>query len=349
MANVTMSTLPVRSPLPKSVPSDPIGAGQHGQLRRRDRSTPVVVRVQAEHDGVPVLDRAPEPLDHVRVHVRRVHLDGRRQVEDHRALGRRLNDVHDRLADLHGEFGLGPGEAFGRVLVADLGPLERGLVALAELRRGDGDVDDARLVEPEDDAPLQLGDRVVEVDHRPRCTHQRLERPLNQLLAALHQHLDLDVVRDEVLVDDQPLEVVVGLRRRGEPDLDLLEAHVDQRLEQRQLALGVHGVDQGLVAVAQVDAGPARARTNWRSGQVRSCSTSGTCERYLSKGIGEGSQGRARRARSATSPFPLASPCIPISLTGSSLGLLCCRPNKKPPGRSAQEVASERDVAFAVR
>ena len=36
------------------------------------------------------------------------------------------------------------------------------------------------------------------------------------------------------------------------------------------------------------------ARVNWRSGQVRSCRTSGTCERYLSKGMGDGSQGRAR-------------------------------------------------------
>ena len=36
------------------------------------------------------------------------------------------------------------------------------------------------------------------------------------------------------------------------------------------------------------------ALVNWRSAQVRSCSTSGTCERYLSNGIGDGSQGRAR-------------------------------------------------------
>ena len=87
---------------------------------------------------------------------------------------------------------------------------------------------------------------------------QRLEGPLDQLLPALHQHLDLDVVGDQVLVDDEALEVVVGLRRRGEAHLDLLEPHVDQRLEQRQLALGVHRVDEGLVAVAQVHAGPAR-------------------------------------------------------------------------------------------
>ena len=36
------------------------------------------------------------------------------------------------------------------------------------------------------------------------------------------------------------------------------------------------------------------ARVNWRSGQVRSPRTSGTCERYLLKGIGDGSQGRVR-------------------------------------------------------
>jgi len=47
-----------------------------------------------------------------------------------------------------------------------------------------------------------------------------------------------------------------------------------------------------------------------------------------------------------------------LSLSHESLSLLSSvesissnryRPNKKPPGLSAQEVASERDVAFAVR
>ena len=38
------------------------------------------------------------------------------------------------------------------------------------------------------------------------------------------------------------------------------------------------------------------AFSNWRSGHVRSCSWSGTCERYLPHGIGDaiGSQGMAR-------------------------------------------------------
>ena len=169
----------------------------------------------------------------------------------------RLNHVHHRLADLDRELRLGPGEALWRVLVADSGPAHLGLVLLALLGRLDRDVDDARLVETEHDAPLQLGHRVVEVHDGPRGAGQRLEGPLNQLPPALHQHLDLDIVGNQVLVNDEALEVVVGLGRGGEAHLNLLEPHVDQRLEQRQLALGVHRVDQCLIPVPQVHAGPA--------------------------------------------------------------------------------------------
>src|SRR5690606_3897643 len=54
-----------------------------------------------------------------------------------------------------------------------------------------------------------------------------------------------------------PHEVEVGLARGGEADLDLLVAHAHQQVEHAHLALGVHGVDERLVAVAQVDRAPA--------------------------------------------------------------------------------------------
>ena len=47
--------------------------------------------------------------------------------------------------------------------------------------------------------------------HRPSGADERLEGPLDQLLPALHEHLYLDVVGDHLLVDDEALEVVVGL------------------------------------------------------------------------------------------------------------------------------------------
>ena len=122
----------------------------------------------------------------------------------------------------------------------------------------DRDVDDAVLVEPEHHLALQRVGRVVEVHDRPRRTLQALVRALDQLLAALHQHLDRDVVGDQVLFDQLADEVEVGLAGRREADLDLLEAHLDQRVEHAPLALRVHRVDQGLIAVAQVDAAPQR-------------------------------------------------------------------------------------------
>ena len=82
------------------------------------------------------------------------------------------------------------------------------LQRMAALHR---DVDDACLVEAEDDASLQLRDRVVEVHHRPSGADQRLERPLDQFLPALHQDLYFDVVGNHLLVDDEALEVVIGL------------------------------------------------------------------------------------------------------------------------------------------
>ena len=60
------------------------------------------------------------------------------------------------------------------------------------------------------------------------------------------------------LVDQLADEIEVGLRRGRETDLDLLVPQADQQAEQLELALGVHRLDQRLVAVAQVDAAPLR-------------------------------------------------------------------------------------------
>src|SRR5690606_34960481 len=81
---------------------------------------------------------------------------------------------------------------------------------------------------------------------------------LDQFRTALHQYLDADVVGDGVVLDDLADEVEVGLAGGGETDLDLLEAHADQQVEELALARGRHRVDQCLVAVPQVDRAPQR-------------------------------------------------------------------------------------------
>lgn len=100
------------------------------------------------------------------------------------------------------------------------------------------------------DGPLGAGDRLIGA--------------ADQRLARLCQHLDGDVVGNEVLVDQQAQEVVIGLRGGREADLDLLEAHADQQVEESALALGAHGLDQRLVAVAQIDRAPDRRGVDHR-------------------------------------------------------------------------------------
>ncbi len=90
----------------------PVGPRQLGQLCCGHRGSTVVVGVHAEGDRLAAADLAPEPLDHVRVGVGPVHLDRVGKVEDHRSFSTRLDHIHDCLADLDCEVGLGAGEAF---------------------------------------------------------------------------------------------------------------------------------------------------------------------------------------------------------------------------------------------
>ena len=93
-----------------------------------------------------------------------------------------------------------------------------------------------------------------------RAPSQALERAGDELRARLGEHLDGDIGRDQVLLDELAHEVELGLGRRREADLDLLEADPHEVLEHPQLAGGVHGLDQRLVAVAQVHAAPGWGR-----------------------------------------------------------------------------------------
>ncbi len=54
-------------------------------------------------------------------------------------------------------------------------------------------------------------------------------------------------------------EIEIGLRGGGKADLDLLEAHRDERVEHADLAVRAHRLDQRLVAVAQIDGTPDRS------------------------------------------------------------------------------------------
>ena len=186
-----------------------------------------------------------------------------------------------------------------------------------------GDVDDPASVEPEDHSSLQRRRGVVEVDDGLARPGDGLVGALDQLGPALNQHLDGHILGDAVLLDDLPDEVEVRLGGGRESDLDLLESHADQRLEEPQLAVGVHGIDEGLVAVAQIHAAPQR-----RGGEVP---------------VGPGP---VRQLQRAGRTVPLVG-----HLTGGGVGVgshggspFGSQAKKKPPDPEAQEVSASTDM-----
>ena len=108
-------------------------------------------------------------------------------------------------------------------------------------------------------------------DRAPR-TLDRLVRPLDELRPGLCEDGDRRVLGNQVIVDELPDEVEVGLGRGREADLYLLDAEPDEQVEEALLARPVHRAHQRLVAVAKIgrapDGSPRDARCPARFGRA---------------------------------------------------------------------------------
>ena len=85
---------------------------------------------------------------------------------------------------------------------------------------------------------------------------QRLIGLAHNVLAGLGEHLHGHVIRDQIALDQCAQELIFRLRRSRKADLDLLEAHLDQCLEELDFLVQTHRHHQRLIAVAQVHRAP---------------------------------------------------------------------------------------------
>ena len=88
------------------------------------------------------------------------------------------------------------------------------------------------------------------------CAFEAFVGALDQLSSALHQHLNRHIIGYQIFFDELAHEIKIGLAGRRKTDFDFFESHLHQRVKHFALAYWIHGVDQGLVAVAQIDAAP---------------------------------------------------------------------------------------------
>src|ERR1700722_18953984 len=109
-----------------------------------------------------------------------------------------------------------------------------------ELGPAYGHVHDLGLGHPKDHPPLCRGGRIIKVDDGPLRAHERFKCPLDQVLARLHQHLKPNILRRAVLLNQPAVEIELGVRGRGEAPLNFLEAAFARRVEQLQFLAHVH-------------------------------------------------------------------------------------------------------------
>src|SRR5699024_2287170 len=240
----------------KQATFDAVGARHVSQLCCGDTFTAVIVGVQRQDNGITLGKIAVHPLNGIRVHIWGNHLYRGRQVNDHWILRRSFHDVHHGITYINREIQLRTGEGFRGVLPAPIGV---GVVlgdGLDQLCGVGSQLLNGWAILAEDNATLQLRRGIVKVHDDVLCAIAGLKGTADQVLASLDQNLDGDIIRDQILFDDLAHKVEVSLRSRRETNFNFLVAHFDQQLEHAVLTRRGHGVNQRLVAIAQVNRAP---------------------------------------------------------------------------------------------
>ena len=231
-------------------------AGQQGHLGSRCASAAVVMGVHGQHNGVTALDIAVRPLHHVGKHIGAGVLDGCGQVDDALLIRCGLPDFCHGVDHALGELHFGVRVHLGRVLESPVRLRVFRCDVLEQLGIAARQLHDLVFAHAQHHAAHHRCCRVVQVNNGTGYTFQGFKSAAHQMLTCLGQHLHGHVIRNALFLDELAHEVELDLRSRRKAHFNFLEADLDQLLEHAHLALDIHGLDQRLVAVAQVHAAP---------------------------------------------------------------------------------------------
>ena len=233
--------------------------GHNAQLGGRRTGTPVVVGVNTENGAVPVL-HVPVAVFHlIRIGIGGGHFHRVGKVYDDLVLRVCAQLLQDLITDQYGIFHLCAGKALGRILIADIDiALCRDLLGQLPNKScpADGNIDHALHIRVEHHLPLQSRGGIIEMNDHVLRPFDGLKGFPDQMLSGLYQHLHRHVLRDQVLLNERPQDLIFRFGGRGKAHLDLLKADIAQKLKIFQLLLQVHGVDQRLIAVPQIHTAP---------------------------------------------------------------------------------------------
>ena len=196
------------------------------------------------------------PLDLVGKDIGGGHFHRGRQIDDHGPRRACIPGGDGGIAHGQRHLQLGHAESLGRVLQHPFGfgvlvgqALEQ---AHMVLHHGN----DLRHLHAKDDFAEGGRNRVVQMHDHAACPDGAAHRGFDQVLAQLGDDHGRDIPGNQLFINQVTNNVEIRLRGRGKAHFDLLEAYAHQLIKQTQLALAVHGLEQRLIAVAQIGGQP---------------------------------------------------------------------------------------------
>ena len=121
------------------------------------------------------------------------------------------------------------------------------------------DVNDIRPTRVEDVVSLTGRGRIVEMENDVLRACQGFQRAKDEILAALSEDLNRDIVWDPVLLDETTAKIKLDLRGRRKTNFDFLESDTDKHVEVFDFFIHAHRLRERLIAVAQIHAAPDRS------------------------------------------------------------------------------------------
>ena len=244
-------------PVSEQSPFHPLGSGKKGQLGACHTGSPVIMGMDTEYNSLPVLEMTIHPLDLIRIHIRRVHFHGGRQVYNNRFFLRRSPGLLYRRTDFQGEIQFGSRKTLRGIFQHDLSRKSRRtlLYHLGTLDRNSNDLFPGCM---EHHIPLQGGCGIINMYHGLLTAFYRFKRPVNQFFPALGQHLNPHIIGNHFPIHQLSEKVKFNLACRRKSDFYFLEPKLHQILEHFYLFFHNHGIDQSLVSVPQIHTAPYR-------------------------------------------------------------------------------------------
>ena len=195
------------------------------------------------------------PLDSVRKDIGGGHFHRGGKIDNHGIFLCRSPFSLYRVADFQRIVKLGAGKALGRILQNHLAG-ESGCVTFHHLYALHGDIDDLLTAHVEYHIPLQGGSGIINVHDRLLTALDGFKGALHKLLSALGQNLHDHVVGNQLPIHELAQKIIFDLACRRETDLDFLKAEFDKIVKKLYFLGHDHGINQRLIAVAQIHAAP---------------------------------------------------------------------------------------------